>query len=195
MLIWISTPKYQSRHFLLLDRDGIINEDRPDYIKHPREFRFYPDALQALRWLHARRIAVILISNQSGLNRGLISWEDFWDIHECMLSGIQKAGGAMLGALYCPHRPEERCLCRKPLPGLIQAAAELFQIPIPETYFIGDRPSDLDAASRAGCRGVFLDRSAESSETPRGLAGGERIEHFQSLMEAVLSFSEVWSVR
>jgi D-glycero-D-manno-heptose 1,7-bisphosphate phosphatase len=185
MLIWISTPKYQSRHFLLLDRDGIINEDRPDYIKHPREFSFYPDALEALRWLRELRIAVVLISNQSGLNRGLISWEDFWDIHECMVSGIQEAGGGMLGALYCPHRPDERCFCRKPLPGLIQAAVELFQIPLAETRFIGDRPSDIEAASRAGCRGVLVDRSPDSSETPQIPGGGERIDRFQSLMEAV----------
>ena len=164
MLIWINTPNYDSRPFLLLDRDGVINVDRPDYIKHRREFRFYSDALQALRWLRENRIFVALISNQSGLNRGIIPWDDFWDIHEWMVKGIQEAGGDIQGALYCPHRPEEGCSCRKPSPGMIKAASELFHLSLPETYFIGDRSSDLTAANRAGCRGVLLDRFAHGTE-------------------------------
>jgi D-glycero-D-manno-heptose 1,7-bisphosphate phosphatase len=160
----------------MLDRDGVLNEDRPDYIKHPREFRFYPDALQALRWLRENRILVVLISNQSGLNRGLIPWDDFWDIHEAMVQGIQEAGGNLLATLYCPHRPEEACSCRKPLPGMIHAASELFPISLSETYLIGDRSSDLSAASQAGCRGVLLDRFA-----------GDPCKSFSNLMDAVLA--------
>ena len=194
MLIWVSTPECHSRPFLLLDRDGIINVDRPDYIKHRREFRFYSDALRALRWLHEHQILVVLISNQSGLNRGLISWENFWDIHQRMLRGIQDAGGDILGTLYCPHRPEEGCSCRKPQPGLIQAASQLFRIPLEETYFIGDRSSDLLAANNAGCRGVLLDRFGEGSEGMQSDVSGERIKSFYSLMDAVLALSETWRV-
>jgi D-glycero-D-manno-heptose 1,7-bisphosphate phosphatase len=194
MLIWVSTPECHSRPFLLLDRDGIINEDRPDYIKHRREFRFYSDALRALRWLHEHQILVVLISNQSGLNRGLISWENFWDIHQRMLRGIQDAGGDILGTFYCPHRPEEGCSCRKPQPGLIQAASQLFRIPLEETYFIGDRSSDLLAANNAGCRGVLLDRFGEGSEGMQSDVSGERIKSFYSLMDAVLALSETWRV-
>lgn len=158
MLIWANTPVSDFRTFLLLDRDGVINEDRPDYIKHPGEFRFYPEALEALRWLRERHIAVILISNQSGLNRGIIAWEDFWDIHEVMIKGIHHEGGDILGALYCPHRPDEACSCRKPSPGMIHAASAIFQVPLSETYLVGDRGSDLLAARCAGCRGVIVDR-------------------------------------
>jgi D-glycero-D-manno-heptose 1,7-bisphosphate phosphatase len=185
MLVWISTAQFQARHFLLLDRDGVINEDRPDYITHRHRFRFYPDALEALRWLHDRRIAVIVISNQSGLNRGFIAWEDFWDIHACMIDGIEAAGGNLLGAFYCPHRPDEGCSCRKPLPGLLQAAAEQFQIPLAETHFIGDRESDLLAASRAGCRGVLLDRFGGELQRLQENAMWGQVNSFGSLMEAV----------
>ena len=164
MLVWINTPQFDSRAFLLLDRDGIINEDRPDYIKHPGEFHFYPDARQALRWLREHHVLVILISNQSGLNRGIIAWDDFWHIHEGMIKGIQNAGGDILGAFYCPHRPEEGCSCRKPAPGMIEAAATIFPIPLSATHLIGDRNSDLLAASRAGCRGVLLDRFGEGNK-------------------------------
>ena len=194
MLIWISTPECHSRPFLLLDRDGIINEDRPNYIKHRREFRFYPDALQALRWLHKHRILVVLISNQSGVNRGLISWEDFWDIHHWMLRGIHDAGADILGTFYCPHRPDEGCSCRKPKPGLIQAASQLFRIPLEETYFIGDRSSDLITASSAGCRGVLVDRFGKGSEGTASDVDSEGIKSFSSLMDAVLDLSETWRI-
>jgi D-glycero-D-manno-heptose 1,7-bisphosphate phosphatase len=164
MLMWIKSPVYDALPFLLLDRDGIINEDRPDYIKHSREFRFYPDALQALRWLRENHVLVVLISNQSGLNRDIISWDDFWDLHKGMVEGVREAGGDLLGAFYCPHRPEEACSCRKPSPGMIKAASEIFHIPLPQTYLIGDRSSDMIAAARAGCQGVLLDRSAHGIE-------------------------------
>jgi D-glycero-D-manno-heptose 1,7-bisphosphate phosphatase len=192
MLIWINHPDYDSRPFLLLDRDGVLNEDRPDYIKQRREFRFYPDALQALRWLRENQILVVLISNQSGLNRGLIAWEDFWEIHRGMVRDIQNAGGDLLGALYCPHRPEEACSCRKPLPGMIQAASDIFHFSLPETYLIGDRSSDLTAAGRAGCRGVFLDRSCGSAESRQLDAPGKPFKSFPNLMDAVLTLSESW---
>jgi D-glycero-D-manno-heptose 1,7-bisphosphate phosphatase len=195
MLIWIKTPQRHSRPFLLLDRDGIINEDRPDYIKDRREFQFYPDALQALKWLREHHILVVLISNQSGLNRGIISWEDFWDIHAWMLKGIQNSGGDIMGACYCPHRPEEGCSCRKPSPGMIKAAAEIFQFSLPETYFVGDRDSDLSAAIGAGCRGVKLDRSGENIDYPVAVPGAAlAAKSCSSLMDVALALSERWNV-
>ncbi len=195
MLIWISTADCQARHFVLLDRDGVINADRPDYIKQRREFRFYEDALLALRWLHDRRIAVVVISNQSGLNRGRIAWEDFWDIHACLIEGVREAGGAILGAFYCPHRPDEGCSCRKPLPGLLTAASERFQFALAEAHFIGDRESDLLAASRAGCRGVLLERPGVTfEEAPLPARGDRTTPSFPNLMDAVLALSPAWRV-
>ena len=194
MIIWLRRPDWEPSPFLLLDRDGVINEDRPDYIKHRHEFRFYPDALQALRWLRESRIGVIVVSNQSGLNRGIISWDDFWDIHEAMVAGIREAGGDILGAFYCPHRPEEACSCRKPAPGMIKAASEIFHIALKETYLIGDRSSDLHAAESAGCRGIFLDRFAQGIDALRLDAASGPAESFSNLMEAVLALSETWKI-
>lgn len=192
MLIWVGAADYQARHFLLLDRDGIINEDRPDYIKHPGEFRFYEDALQALRWLHQQGIGTVVISNQSGLNRGFISWDDFWGIHACLIKGVREAGGNILGAFYCPHRPDEGCSCRKPLPGMLQAASERFQIPLAETHFIGDKETDLLAARRAGCRGVLLDLVGNLSKSLQRNPAWGQLRSFGSLTEAVLTLSEAW---
>jgi D-glycero-D-manno-heptose 1,7-bisphosphate phosphatase len=195
MIVWMKTPQRHSRPFLLLDRDGVINEDRPDYIKHRREFHFYPEALEALRWLREQQIPVVVISNQSGLNRGIISWEDFWDIHTGMLRGILDSGGDIMGACYCPHHPEEGCSCRKPSPGMIKAASEIFQFSLPKTIFIGDRDSDLLAAKRAGCRGLILDRSGQSIEDPpRGPGADPAIKPYCSLTHAVLALSDWWDL-
>ena len=158
MILWTADLERRFRRFLLIDRDGVINHDSPEYVKHWDEFRFYPDALKALAWLKTKKTAVIIVSNQSALHRGLMTYEDFFDLHHRMIAEIRKHHGEILAACYCPHRPEEVCSCRKPAPDLILAAASLYSIPLSETYFIGDRETDLLAARNAGCRGALLCR-------------------------------------
>jgi D-glycero-D-manno-heptose 1,7-bisphosphate phosphatase len=186
LLTWTSSPTPRSDLFLFLDRDGVINLDRDDYIKTLEDCEFYPDALEALAWLNARDIEVILISNQSGLNRGIVAWDDFWAIHEWMIRGVREAGGDMLAAFYCPHHPDEGCSCRKPSPGMILAACGYYPIPLEKTHMIGDRKSDVLAAENAGCRGVLLNRPGDGKE-PAALriGSGRSIGQFSNLLEAV----------
>lgn len=194
MLSWIRSPETPHRKFAFLDRDGVINVDRPDYIKGWGEYHFYPDALEALRWLREHSINAILISNQSALNRGIVRREDFWDIHGRMIHGIREAGGDLLAAFYCPHRPDEKCACRKPAPGMILTACAVYRVSMENACMIGDRETDLSAAARAGCRGILLDRlsgeptSGESSPpavpSPGGAAGRSV---YPDLLQAVLS--------
>lgn len=189
MLIWTSGPDAISQSFLFLDRDGVINEDSPAYIKNVHEFKFYPDVLEALKLLRERRFNVIVISNQSGLNRGVITAEDFWEIHGKMVQGIREAGGDLLATVYCPHRPDEQCRCRKPAPGMILAASRLFGIPLSgATCMIGDRMKDIQTGAAAGCRGILLERS-DSCEAPGSGTGAETVEWSRcaSLLEAVRS--------
>lgn len=164
MLTWINTPTPLSEKFLFLDRDGVINVDRSDYVKSWEEFRFHPDALEALRWLREHSVNVIIASNQSALNRGLMTWEDFLRLHTLMNKTIEESGGMILAAFYCPHRPDERCGCRKPSPGMILAARQLYGIPSQNVYFIGDKPSDIQAAANGDCRGILLDRTRALDE-------------------------------
>ena len=112
MLVWLSSAQPENSRFLLLDRDGILNVDRPDYIKSFEEVCFYGDALEAIKHLNRNDIGVILISNQSGVNRGLISWSDFWGTHEGIIRRVEEYGGSIAAAFYCPHSPDERCECR-----------------------------------------------------------------------------------
>lgn len=185
MLSWISSLEPRSRKFVFLDRDGVINVDRPDYIKQWREFNFYPDALEALRLLREHNINAILISNQSALNRGFTDWGDFWDIHNRMIRSIRDAGGDILAAFYCQHRPDENCPCRKPAPGMLLAASRLYCIPLESTFMIGDRPTDIEAARRAGCRAALLDRVPQAGRSPDGRPLDESPARHYTLLEAI----------
>ena len=101
MLVWLSSPQPKNSRFLLLDRDGVLNVDRPDYVKSFEEVCFYDDALEALKLLNRCDIGVILISNQSGVDRGLIPWKDFWETHEGVIRQIEDWAGYS-GRLFLP---------------------------------------------------------------------------------------------
>lgn len=173
MLVWVGSPPHVGNQLLFLDRDGVLNVDSPTYVKNWSELEFYPDALHALRRFRRRNISVVLISNQSGLRRGIIGWKDFWLMHHKMVEALRDAGGDLLAAFYCPHRPDEHCACRKPAPGLLLAASRLFGIPLETTFFIGDRITDIQAATAAGSRPILLDRFALGDD--RGLDHGLQV--------------------
>lgn len=192
MLTWIHSPRTVSERFLFVDRDGVINEDSPHYIKHCREFRFHPDALEALRFLRERSFHVILISNQSGLHRGIIPPGDFWDMHDLMARSIHEAGGSLLAAFYCPHRPDEACGCRKPSPGMILAAARAFRISLSRGLFLmGDHLHDIETAERAGCSGALIDRSPAPNGRFADVLSHPGTPRYSSLMTAVLDLPEI----
>jgi len=184
VIVWIASWVPPSRRFVFLDRDGVLNEDREDYVKNVGEFRFYGDALESLRRLREAGVGVVLASNQSGLGRGIVSWEDFWEMHERMVEEIRRAGGELSGALYCPHRPEDGCSCRKPAPGMLLEAAEVLGARLKESFMVGDRGTDLEADARAGATGLLLDRFGGEGGRTASLEGGNR-RSFGTLGDAV----------
>lgn len=154
-------PHARSRKFLLLDRDGVLNENRPDYVKNMREVRFYPEALESVKLLHQKGVSIILISNQSGVGRGFIQWDHFWEMHDGFIRKIEDSGGEILAAFYCPHRPDEHCLCRKPLPGMLLNACRIYGIQPRDTAFIGDQGTDVLAARKTGCAAIRICRGMD----------------------------------
>jgi D-glycero-D-manno-heptose 1,7-bisphosphate phosphatase len=142
---------------IFLDRDGVINYNRADYVKTWHEFEFLPGALGALRQLAGLGWPVIVVSNQSAIGRGLISQATVADINRRMIEVVQAAGGRIDEALFCPHHPAEACACRKPQPGLLKRAAERWQIALPASFLIGDAPSDMLAAQAAGCQPILVE--------------------------------------
>ncbi|MGC9196475.1 MAG: D-glycero-alpha-D-manno-heptose-1,7-bisphosphate 7-phosphatase [Syntrophobacteraceae bacterium] len=183
MLAWFGSPKPECGRFILLDRDGVINVNGPDYIKSLAEVVFYEDALEALKILEQKGVGAILVSNQSGINRGLIAWEDFRQIHEGVIRRVEECGGRIHAAFYCPHRPDENCGCRKPAPGMIFSACRFAGIEPGQTFFVGDSQSDMLAAQNAGCPGVRLLRA--QGEAADRSSSSELV--FQTLLGAVLS--------
>ncbi|MDX8392920.1 MAG: D-glycero-beta-D-manno-heptose 1,7-bisphosphate 7-phosphatase [Mariprofundaceae bacterium] len=135
---------------VLLDRDGVINFDSPDYILTPAQWQPVPGSLQAIARLSRAGIQVAICSNQSALGRGMLEQQVFQTIHAKMMLAIEEAGGEVAHVAYCPHAPDGGCLCRKPLPGMIDESLQVLQVPTTEAIFIGDSIRDVQAAHAAG---------------------------------------------
>lgn len=144
------------RRLVIVDRDGVINEDSSEYIKTPDEWRPVPGALEAIAALTAAGIDVVVVTNQSGLARGLFTEEALDAIHAKMRSAVESAGGRIDAIYHCPHAPWEGCDCRKPKPGLLRRVALDFGIDLADVRFIGDKRSDVEAAVNAGAVPVLV---------------------------------------
>ncbi len=142
---------------IFLDRDGVINRNRPDHVKSWDEFVFLPRALDAFRRLAATDFVTIVVTNQAAINRRLVRDDVVREIHSRMAALIQNAGGRIDGVYYCPHTPEEGCDCRKPMPGMYLRAARENGIELARSYVIGDASVDLDAARAIGARAVLVE--------------------------------------
>jgi D-glycero-D-manno-heptose 1,7-bisphosphate phosphatase len=136
---------------VFLDRDGVINQNQRDYVKSWDEFEFLPGTLASLRRLASTPYAIVVVSNQSAINRGLVSTAEVNAINDRMLREIEEAGGRIDAVYICPHRPDEECDCRKPKPGLLYQAANELDIDLASSYLVGDALSDMEAALAVGC--------------------------------------------
>jgi D-glycero-D-manno-heptose 1,7-bisphosphate phosphatase len=141
---------------VFLDRDGVINENRADYVTSWEEFVFLPNVFEPLRQLAQNGLLTIVITNQSAINRGLVSRETVETIHCQMREVVSRNGGHIEAVLTCPHRPDENCTCRKPQPGLLLQAAERFDLDLTRSYVIGDALCDIAAGLAVGCRPILV---------------------------------------
>ena len=141
---------------IFLDRDGVINVDSPDYIKTPDEFHFIDGSKEAIALLTAHGFDIILITNQSVINRKMVTPEGLDAIFNKMISVIRRAGGDIKDIFFCPHTPHDKCSCRKPAPGLIFQAREKYNIDISATWMVGDSAKDILCARNAGCHKAVL---------------------------------------
>jgi D-glycero-D-manno-heptose 1,7-bisphosphate phosphatase len=142
--------------YVLLDRDGVINEDSEQFIKSPDEWRPIPGSLEAISLLNANGFKVAVITNQSGIARGLFDLAMLERIHQKMLRLVVEKGGVIESIYFCPHGPEEDCGCRKPKPGLLRAFAVDHQTDLRDAVVIGDSLRDIQAAKAAGARPILV---------------------------------------
>lgn len=173
------------RKAVFLDRDGVINENRSDYVKSLEEFVVLPGVLQALRLLSQSGMPIVVVSNQSAIHRGLVSRETVEAIHRYMIELAQSAGGWIDAVFYCPHRPGEGCACRKPRPGLLLQAARQLEIDLSGSYVVGDALSDVQAARTVGAQPlmVLTGRGREQAALLME-QGWQEVLVFEDLLEA-----------
>jgi D-glycero-D-manno-heptose 1,7-bisphosphate phosphatase len=136
---------------IILDRDGVINEDSAAYIKHPDEWIPIPGSLQAIARLHQAGWKVAIASNQSGLARGYFDTTTLTAIHQKMRKALASLGGSIDALFICPHGPDQGCTCRKPLPGLFHDIARRYDLTLEGVPAVGDSMRDLQASAAAGC--------------------------------------------
>ena len=143
---------------VFLDRDGVINKKAPegDYIKNWGEFRFLPGVKEAIRKLNRAGFLVVIITNQRGVAKGMMTEEDLKDIHTKMIEELKKNGAKIDGIYYCPHDEKDNCNCRKPNIGMFLKAKKDFNIEINESWLIGDSNSDIIAGEKAGCKTILI---------------------------------------
>ena len=159
---------------VFLDRDGVINRDSSDYIKSLKEFEFIPGSLKALTLLTENHFTIILISNQSIINRGMVPKSRLKYIFSMMKKTIKAQGGKLTDIFYCPHKPEENCSCRKPAPGMVLSAQIKYNLDLSSSYFVGDSAKDIECAKRAGCGYSILVRTGNGPEAIKELTKAGR---------------------
>ena len=141
---------------VFLDRDGVINEDRDDYVKSWAEYTFYPGALEALWRLRAAGCEVYLITNQAGVGRGIMPRRTLLDILLRLRVTVQRRGGLIHGIAFCPHPSGAGCECRKPRTGMLRKLAFKYGLDPTRSVMVGDSGKDMIAGHAAGCRTIFI---------------------------------------
>lgn len=141
---------------IILDRDGVINHDREDYVKSAEECVPIPGSIEAIVRLSKAGFTVAVATNQSGLAREKFDLDDLEAMHEKIIGLVEEQGGELGGIFYCPHAPDDKCKCRKPLPGMLDAIEAEFNTSVESSYFVGDSLCDLQAALVKGCKPVLV---------------------------------------
>ena len=142
--------------FVLLDRDGVINEDLPGSVCSLDDFKLLSGAAAAIAEMNRKSYRVLVITNQACVGRGDLAESELEVMHRLMLEQIADAGGAIDAIYVCPHTDEDDCDCRKPRPGLIEQAHADYGFDRATTWMVGDSPRDVEAALAAGCRAALV---------------------------------------
>lgn len=141
---------------IILDRDGVINEDSDDYIKSSDEWIPVPGSLDAVARLNHAGYSVAIASNQSGIARGYFSLETLAAMSVKMNDLLSPLGGRIDAMFFCPHGPKDGCDCRKPRPGMLTEIGNRYQTRLADVLFIGDNINDIKAAQAAGAKPVLV---------------------------------------
>lgn len=153
------------RRAVFLDRDGVINAKLPEgrYVSHESEFRLLPGVIPALRTIERLGYLRVVITNQRGIGRGLMTEEQLNTVHEFMNQQLTSGGVKLDAIYYCPHDEGENCTCRKPQPGMILNVGRDLEIDLHLSYMVGDSPADIGAGKLAGTRTVRITEGTDET--------------------------------
>jgi D-glycero-D-manno-heptose 1,7-bisphosphate phosphatase len=169
---------------VILDRDGVINQDSDAFIKNPDEWKPIPGSLEAIAKLNHSGYRVVVASNQSGIGRGLLDMAALNAINDKMYKALAQMGGRIDALFYCPHPAEANCDCRKPKPGLLQDIAHRFNTDLTGVPSIGDSLRDLQASAAVGAQPILvLTGKGRKTQAAGGLPEGTRV--YEDLAAAV----------
>lgn len=149
----IMIPKKKA---IFLDRDGVLNKNRDDYVKTIHELEIYPHIGQNIKKINEKGFLVIVITNQSAIGRKITSKNEVEKIHLYLQDYLKKHNAKIDAFYYCPHTPSDNCNCRKPKPGLIIQAANDFGIDLKQSWMIGDHDRDVQSGLNAGCKSIKI---------------------------------------
>ncbi|HKN11392.1 MAG TPA: D-glycero-beta-D-manno-heptose 1,7-bisphosphate 7-phosphatase [Pseudomonadota bacterium] len=158
MVQFLSEPAPQTRQvkLIILDRDGVINYDREQFIKSPDEWRPIPGSLEAIARLNHAGFRVVVATNQSGLGRRLLDTATLISIHEKLHKALSQVGGRIDAVFFCPHTADADCDCRKPKPGMLLDIGQRFGVELTGVPCIGDSLRDLQAAEACGAQPILV---------------------------------------
>lgn len=160
---------------VFLDRDGVINEELGTHVTSWKDFRLIPEAAEGLQLLQGNGYKLIVVTNQSGVAKGLYKESDLVEMHENMLASLRAHGVEIDAIYYCPHAEEARCACRKPETGMLKQAQRDHNIDFSKSFMIGDSQRDVIAGNAVGCRSVLISKDivhkAVGEFSPHHVAG------------------------
>lgn len=171
-----------SGYTIFLDRDGTLNPD-PGYIRSPEQYELFPGVAEALAKLKQAGARLVVVTNQSGIARGFLSADDLEGVHAKLRRLLEAAGAPLDGLYYCPHHPDEGCVCRKPQPGMIEQAVREHGLDPARAYLIGDHRRDMELARRVGAKSVLVRTQDDADPSESEAAVPDRV--VKSLPEAV----------
>lgn len=177
---------------IFLDRDGVLIENQPDYVRDWSQAKIFPEAIQALSLSLIRNYKVVIVTNQSAVGRGLISLKTADAINRHLVNTIRQQGGQLDAVYMCPHKPQDGCSCRKPKPGLFRQAARELSLDMRRSWMIGDAWSDLQAGQSAGVRHAILLRTGRGAvqllePPPKEITGHLVFDNLSQALAAILA--------
>jgi D-glycero-D-manno-heptose 1,7-bisphosphate phosphatase len=177
---------------VFLDRDGVLIENRSDYVRDWSQVSVFPDTPAALSNLHSAGYKIVIVTNQSAVGRGLITIEKAEEINQRLVDNLQRDGGHIDAVYMCPHQPEDHCDCRKPKPGLLLQAAKELALDLHRSWLIGDAWSDLLAGQAANIHKVILVKTGRGNgqlhqARPEDLDSYRIADSVSAAVEAVMS--------